>query len=92
VGFIRRDNQKDPFVTGNTAVEQRQTINMNIFRLCGDMSHLFSIIVLLLRLRVAKNAQGTSVFVFLARIEKVPRYFHGANDGRRKEMCFRFVP
>jgi len=34
---------------------------MNIFRFCGDMSHLFSIIVLLLRLRVAKNAQGISV-------------------------------
>jgi hypothetical protein len=42
---------------------------MNVFRLCGDMSHLFSIIVLLLRLRVAKNAQGTSVFIFLARID-----------------------
>jgi len=34
---------------------------MNIFRFCGDMSHLFSILVLLLRLRVAKNAQGISV-------------------------------
>jgi len=34
---------------------------MNIFRLCGDMSHVFSILVLLLRLRVAKNAQGISV-------------------------------
>jgi len=34
---------------------------MNIFRFCGDMSHVFSIIVLLLRLRVAKNAQGISV-------------------------------
>mmetsp|Transcript_13632 Transcript_13632/g.21488 ORF Transcript_13632/g.21488 Transcript_13632/m.21488 type:complete len:226 (-) Transcript_13632:78-755(-) len=34
---------------------------MNIFRFSGDMSHLFSIIVLLLRLRVAKNAQGISV-------------------------------
>lgn len=34
---------------------------MNIFRLAGDMSHLFSILVLLLRLRVAKNAQGISV-------------------------------
>jgi len=33
-------------------------MSMNIFRLCGDMSHVFSIIVLLLRLRVAKNAQG----------------------------------
>ena len=31
---------------------------MNIFRLAGDMSHVFSIVVLLLRLRVAKNAQG----------------------------------
>ncbi|GKY93778.1 hypothetical protein MPSEU_000345000 [Mayamaea pseudoterrestris] len=36
-------------------------MSMNIFRLAGDMSHLFSIIVLLLRLRVAKNAQGISV-------------------------------
>jgi len=33
---------------------------MNIFRLAGDMSHVFSIIVLLLRLRVAKNAHGIS--------------------------------
>jgi len=36
-------------------------MSMNIFRLCGDMSHVFSIIVLLLRLRVAKNAAGISV-------------------------------
>ena len=35
-----------------------QAMSMNIFRLCGDMSHVFSIIVLLLRLRVAKNASG----------------------------------
>jgi len=34
---------------------------MNIFRLAGDMSHVFSIIVLLLRLRVVKNAHGISV-------------------------------
>jgi hypothetical protein len=33
---------------------------MNIFRLAGDMSHVSSIIVLLFRLRVAKNAQGTN--------------------------------
>ena len=33
-------------------------MSMNIFRLAGDMSHVFSIIVLLLRVRVAKNAQG----------------------------------
>eukprot|EP00547_Thalassionema_nitzschioides_P005349 CAMPEP_0194200636 /NCGR_PEP_ID=MMETSP0156-20130528/1152_1 /TAXON_ID=33649 /ORGANISM="Thalassionema nitzschioides, Strain L26-B" /LENGTH=177 /DNA_ID=CAMNT_0038925653 /DNA_START=20 /DNA_END=550 /DNA_ORIENTATION=+ len=36
-------------------------MSMNIFRLAGDMSHVFSIIVLLLRLRVAKNAQGISI-------------------------------
>lgn len=34
---------------------------MNLFRFCGDMSHVFSIIVLLLRLRVAKNANGISL-------------------------------
>lgn len=36
-------------------------MSMNFFRLCGDMSHVFSIIILLLRLRVAKNAQGISL-------------------------------
>jgi ER lumen protein retaining receptor len=35
---------------------------MNMFRLAGDMSHVFSIIVLLLRLRVVKNAAGKSIF------------------------------
>lgn len=34
---------------------------MNLFRLAGDMSHVFSIIILLLRLRVVKNASGISV-------------------------------
>jgi len=34
---------------------------MNIFRLAGDMAHVFSIVVLLMRLRVAKNAQGISL-------------------------------
>jgi hypothetical protein len=33
-------------------------MSMNLFRLAGDMSHVFSIIVLLLRLRVVKNASG----------------------------------
>eukprot|EP00979_Chaetoceros_neogracilis_P007933 scaffold1725_cov267-Chaetoceros_neogracile.AAC.8 len=36
-------------------------MSMNMFRLAGDMSHVFSIIVLLLRLRVVKNAAGISV-------------------------------
>jgi len=33
-------------------------MSMNIFRLAGDMSHVFSIIILFLRLKVAKNANG----------------------------------
>jgi ER lumen protein retaining receptor len=36
-------------------------MSMNLFRLAGDMSHVFSIIVLLLRLRVVKNAHGISI-------------------------------
>lgn len=35
-------------------------MSMNVFRLAGDMSHVFSIIILLLRLRVVKNASGIS--------------------------------
>lgn len=34
---------------------------MNIFRFVGDMCHLSSILVLLLRLRVTKNAAGISI-------------------------------
>lgn len=34
---------------------------MNIFRFAGDMCHVLSIVVLLLRLRVTKNAIGISV-------------------------------
>lgn len=34
---------------------------MNIFRLAGDMFHVLSILVLLLRLRVSKNAIGVSI-------------------------------
>lgn len=34
---------------------------MNFFRLVGDMSHILSILVLLLRLRVTKNATGISI-------------------------------
>ena len=45
-------------VGGVTEQHPKVNMSMNIFRLAGDMSHLFSIIVLLLRLRVAKNAQG----------------------------------
>mmetsp|Transcript_9145 Transcript_9145/g.13726 ORF Transcript_9145/g.13726 Transcript_9145/m.13726 type:complete len:220 (-) Transcript_9145:34-693(-) len=34
---------------------------MNIFRLAGDLSHLFSILLLLLKLRASKNASGISL-------------------------------
>jgi hypothetical protein len=47
---------------------------MNFFRFAGDMCHVLSILVLLLRLRVTKNANGISVktqelylIVFVAR-------------------------
>lgn len=34
---------------------------MNIFRLAGDISHVLSIVILLLRLRVTRNANGISM-------------------------------
>ncbi len=34
---------------------------MNAFRLAGDLSHVISILLLLLRLRVTKNAVGISI-------------------------------
>ena len=34
---------------------------MNIFRFAGDMMHVMSIVVLILRLRVSKNAIGISI-------------------------------
>jgi len=34
---------------------------MNIYRLCGDMSHLLALVLLLLQLHKAKNARGISV-------------------------------
>ena len=33
---------------------------MNIFRLLGDMSHLLSIIVLLLKIRATRSCRGTN--------------------------------
>jgi ER lumen protein retaining receptor len=36
-------------------------IMMNIFRLAGDMCHVLSIVVLILHLRVSKNAIGVSL-------------------------------
>ena len=36
-------------------------LNMNIFRLCADMSHLFSILILIVRCNVTKNSKGVSL-------------------------------
>jgi hypothetical protein len=64
------------FVCGQQVVDCRSSLtaimSMNIFRLAGDMSHVFSIIVLLLRLRVAKNAQGAIFFVGAALVAFAP--------------------
>lgn len=49
-------------------------MSMNIFRLAGDLCHVISIVLLILRLRVSKNAMGISMktqelylVVFIAR-------------------------
>ena len=54
---------------------------MNLFRFAGDMSHVVSIIVLILRLRVSKSAVGISLktqelflIVFMTR-QHLPRLF-----------------
>jgi hypothetical protein len=52
-------------------------MSMNLFRLAGDMSHVFSIIVLLLRLRVVKNAAGEDMITVLSIFETS----HGGWDG-----------
>ena len=36
-------------------------LNMNIFRFCGDMCHLFSIFILIIRLNITKNSKGVSL-------------------------------
>ncbi|XP_042505202.1 ER lumen protein-retaining receptor-like isoform X1 [Macadamia integrifolia] len=56
---------------------------MNVFRLAGDMTHLFSIIILLLKIRTMKSCAGISlktqelyVIVFLARyLDLFTKYF-----------------
>ncbi|KAF8379000.1 hypothetical protein HHK36_028427 [Tetracentron sinense] len=56
---------------------------MNVFRLAGDMTHLLSIIVLLLKIRTTKSCAGISlktqelyVIVFLARyLDLLTKYF-----------------
>jgi len=66
---------------------------MNLFRLCGDMSHVFSILVLLLRLRVAKNAAGISLrthelflLVFLTRYTDLFTTYYGIYNSVMKVL------
>lgn len=66
---------------------------MNLFRLAGDMSHVFSIIVLLLRLRVAKNAAGISLrthelflLVFLTRYTDLFTTYYGIYNSVMKVL------
>jgi len=65
----------------------------NLFRLCGDMSHVFSILVLLLRLRVAKNAAGISLrthelflLVFLTRYTDLFTTYYGIYNSVMKVL------
>lgn len=43
--------------------ERERVITMNLFRLAGDMTHLLSIIVLLLKIRTMKSCAGIYVYV-----------------------------
>jgi len=68
-------------------------MSMNLFRLCGDMSHVFSILVLLLRLRVAKNAAGISLrthelflLVFLTRYTDLFTSYYGIYNSVMKVL------
>jgi len=68
-------------------------MSMNLFRLCGDMSHVFSILVLLLRLRVAKNAAGISLrthelflLVFLTRYTDLFTTYYGIYNSVMKVL------
>jgi len=68
-------------------------MSMNIFRLCGDMSHVFSIIILVLRLRVAKNAAGISLrthelflLVFLTRYTDLFTTYYGIYNSVMKVL------
>eukprot|EP00752_Nemacystus_decipiens_P008722 g7783.t1 len=56
---------------------------MNIFRLFGDMSHLASILVLLLKLRASKSAAGISL--------KTQEIFLVVFLARYSDLFFRFI-
>ncbi|KAL4562215.1 hypothetical protein LXL04_034413 [Taraxacum kok-saghyz] len=50
---------------------------MNIFRFCGDMFHLFSIIVLLLKIYATKSCSGTPTFLSITCISPFSRALPG---------------
>lgn len=64
---------------------------MNIFRFFGDMSHLASILVLLLKLRASKSAAG--VMINSAHRDGVHWTCRvGFGSGRQRERCGRVKP
>nr|KAJ0227348.1 hypothetical protein LSAT_V11C100043840 [Lactuca sativa] len=50
---------------------------MNIFRFCGDMCHLFSILVLLLKIYATKSCSGKPTFLSITCISSFPRVLPG---------------
>ena len=44
----------------SSGVEAEPVSTMNIFRLAGDMTHLLSFLVLLLKIQATKNCRGAS--------------------------------
>jgi len=66
---------------------------MNLFRLCGDVSHVVSIVVLALRLNATKSAVGISLktqelylIVFVARYADLFSHFYSYyNTGSRRD-------
>jgi ER lumen protein retaining receptor len=60
--FLSSSPKFGSFAREITQINQNKLCKMmNLFRLAGDMSHVLSILMLLLRLRVTKNAVGISV-------------------------------
>lgn len=66
---------------------------MNLFRLCGDMFHVISIVVLLLRLKAIRNANGISIktqelylLVFVTRYLDLFTTFYGLYNSLMKVL------
>ena len=71
---------------------------MNLFRLCGDVSHVVSIVVLALRLNATKSAVGISLktqelylIVFVSRYADLFSHFYSyynADSGCADQSCW----